>query len=89
MRTTDMEARHTRLREILTESRKGRDLTQVELGERLGKNQVWISKYEAGSRKLDVIEFVDVAHAIGVDPCDLLQQLNLKKESRKSSKSRK
>lgn len=76
MRITDTDARHARLREILTEARKSKHLTQVELGERLGKNQVWVSKYEAGSRKLDVIEFVDVAKAIGADPCRLLRRID-------------
>jgi hypothetical protein len=34
-----------------------------------------VSKYEKGERRLDVIEFVDVANAIGVSPGHLLKQL--------------
>lgn len=73
MGITDTEARHARLREVLVAARKGKRLTQIELGERLNKNQVWVSKYEVGPRKLDVIEFLDIAKAIGVDPCRLIR----------------
>lgn len=74
MRTTDTDARHARVREVLVAARKGKKLTQIELGERLGKNQVWVSKYEVGPRKLDVIEFIDIAKAIGIDPGRLIKE---------------
>lgn len=88
MGITDTNARHDLLREVMTAARKGKKLTQVELGERLGKNQVWISKYEAGSRKLDVIEFLDIARAIGVDPCRLIKDFDAATEAPRARKSR-
>ena len=43
-------------------------LTQAALGRRLNHTQQWVYKYEAGERRLDVIEFIEIAHAIGFDP---------------------
>ena len=55
-------------RELLIESRKNANLTQAELSARLGKPQSFVSKYERGERRLDVIEFGEVARALNVDP---------------------
>ena len=54
--------------EQLTKLRKEQSLTQKELAERLGKPQSFVSKYESGERKLDVIEFILISQQIGVDP---------------------
>jgi transcriptional regulator with XRE-family HTH domain len=59
----------------LIEARKKADLTQVEVAERLGKPQSFVAKYEGGERRLDVIEYVAVAKAIGIDPASLLSLL--------------
>jgi transcriptional regulator with XRE-family HTH domain len=66
---------HQRLCELLIEARKKADLTQVEVAERLGKPQSFVAKYEGGERRLDVIEYVAVAKAIGIDPASLLSLL--------------
>jgi transcriptional regulator with XRE-family HTH domain len=55
------------------EERKRANLTQVELAKRLSQPQSFVSKYERGERRLDVIEFFEVTRAIGVDPFDLLR----------------
>ncbi|MFN9438264.1 MAG: helix-turn-helix domain-containing protein [Brevundimonas sp.] len=52
--------------------RKAADVTQVELAERLGKPQSFVSKVERGERRLDVIEFCQVAEALGRDPAEML-----------------
>lgn len=59
---------------LLVQARKDRGITQHELGRRLGRDQSFVSKFERGVRRLDVIEFMQVASAIGVDPLDLLRQ---------------
>ena len=56
----------------LIQARKGAALTQQELAQRLGRIQSFVSKYERGERRLDVIEFIHVAHAIGVNAADLV-----------------
>jgi len=70
-----VDPRYEQLREMLIAARLEKKLTQIELAEKLAKHQVWVSRYESSNRKLDVIEFLDIAKAIGVDPCRLLRKL--------------
>jgi transcriptional regulator with XRE-family HTH domain len=67
--------RYLRLRALLAEAREAKGLTQVELASRLGRPQSYVSKYEAGDRRLDVVEFMEVANAIGCDPHVVLRAL--------------
>ena len=48
-------------------------LTQAQLAAKLGKRQQFVSKYESGERRLDVIEFMDVANALGLAPQTLVE----------------
>lgn len=68
--------KYDRFRRRLIEARKQAGLTQVELSERLSRPQSFVSKYERGERRLDVIEFFEVARAMGVDPLDFLRILD-------------
>lgn len=61
-------------RELLIESRKAGNLTQAGLAARLGKPQSFVSKYERGERRLDVIEFGEVARALNIDPQHILSK---------------
>jgi transcriptional regulator with XRE-family HTH domain len=67
--------RYELFKRLLIESRKQAGFTQVSLALKLGRPQSYVSKYERGERRLDVVEFIDVAHAIGVDPQGLFDQL--------------
>ena len=42
-------------------------LTQSELASRLGTDQTFISKYESGERRLDILELREVCEVIGID----------------------
>ncbi len=66
---------HKRFRELLTEARKNAGMTQAELSKRLGRPQSFVSKYERGERRLDVIEFAEVSRALGIDPLRFLAKL--------------
>ncbi|HSW41277.1 MAG TPA: helix-turn-helix transcriptional regulator [Patescibacteria group bacterium] len=61
--------------EKLAAQRRAAGLTQVQVAERLGRPQSFVTKYERGERRLDVIELVEVAAAIGADPVDLVGEL--------------
>ena len=76
MQKTIYTQQHQRLCELLIEARKKADLTQAEVAERLGKPQSFVAKYEGGERRLDVVEFLAVTAAIGVDPVRILRDLN-------------
>ena len=60
--------RHRKLRELLVAQRKAAGLTQTVLAQRLGKPPSYVAKYELGERRLDVLEYLDIAAEIGFDP---------------------
>jgi transcriptional regulator with XRE-family HTH domain len=64
---------YKRLLALLIEQRKEAGLSQYELAERLGRPQSFVAKIEGGERRLDVLEFFEVAHAIGADPYRILR----------------
>lgn len=59
----------------LRSERRRQSVTQVQLAARLGKSQQYVSKFESGERRLDVIEFIDVADALGLDRTALIGHL--------------
>jgi transcriptional regulator with XRE-family HTH domain len=67
--------KYDRLRELLIEAREEAGLTQVELGAKLGRPQTFVSKIERGVRGVDLIEFLEIARAIGFDPIDFIRKL--------------
>ena len=75
-----MTALHTdeyrRFTVALAGARRAAGLSQYDLADRLGVSQDFISKYEGGRRRLDVIEFLRIVRAIGVDPADFLRNLS-------------
>jgi transcriptional regulator with XRE-family HTH domain len=48
-------------------AREEAGLTQVNIAERLGKPQSFVSKYERGERRLDFTEFIEIAELLKVD----------------------
>jgi len=63
---------YKRFRELLIDARRAADLTQAELSSRLKRPQSFVSKYERGERRLDVVEFGEIARAMGIDPVRFL-----------------
>ena len=66
---------------LLIETRQSKKLTQAQVAKRLQKPQSFVSKYERGERRLDVVEFLEVAKALGATPCELLRKLELPNEA--------
>lgn len=54
--------------EKLVEARKAAGLTQQQLADKLGRPQSFVAKYEGGERRLDVVEFIEIAKQLGADP---------------------
>ncbi len=67
--------RYALFRALLVSERERNGLTQVDVAARLGRPQSYVSKYERGERRLDIIEFIDVANALGADPPALFRLL--------------
>lgn len=61
-------ARHKLFCESLKRARKAAGLTQQDVAKRLGEHQSFVSRYETGERRLDVIEYLEVAKALSVRP---------------------
>jgi transcriptional regulator with XRE-family HTH domain len=51
---------------LLREVRLEAGLTQVELASRIKKEQAYVSRYESGQRRLDVLEVREICQAIGI-----------------------
>ena len=66
---------YARFRELLSKAREEAGLTQAALAKRLKRPQSYVSKFERGERRLDIIEFLEVAHGLGIDPLDFLKGL--------------
>ena len=67
-------AEYARLIEILVAARHKSGIRQQALAKKLGRPQSFIAKYEGGERRIDVVEFVTIARALGADPLKLLKQ---------------
>ena len=62
------------LLELLREARTEAGVTQVELAERLGTTQSFISKVERGELRLDVLQMRDICHVLGISLPGLIQR---------------
>jgi transcriptional regulator with XRE-family HTH domain len=67
------------LQKALVEARQSKGLTQTEIATRLGKPQSFVSKYESGERRLDVVEFLEVCQALSVKPNSILNKIDIDK----------
>lgn len=68
-------APYQRLLELLIDARKEAQMTQQDLSATLRRPQSYVSKYERGERRLDVLEFMEVARQLNADPYQLLQEI--------------
>jgi transcriptional regulator with XRE-family HTH domain len=53
------------LQELLRRTREEDGLTQVKLARQLNRPQSFVSKYESGERRLDIIELREVCQSLG------------------------
>jgi transcriptional regulator with XRE-family HTH domain len=60
---------------LMVSTRKQARLSQQDVAKRLGRPQSFVAKYEGGERRVDVIEFVAIARALGSDPVRLMRAL--------------
>lgn len=63
------------LQTLLRQVRKESGLSQQELAVSLEKPQSFVSKYESGERRLDVIELRQVCQQIGIDFVVFIERL--------------
>lgn len=69
---------HKKLISLLIAAREKAGLTQQQLAERLGKPQSYIAKYEGGERRIDVVEFINIARALNFDAGRAVREVGAK-----------
>lgn len=66
---------HQHLVDVLVEARREAGLRQADVATQVGKDQTYISLIERSQRRVDVLEFVALARAMGADPVDLFSEV--------------
>ena len=64
------------LRNLLQQLRVDAELTQAQLASRIGRDQAFVSKYESGERRLDVLELREVCRAVVSDFAKFIRKLD-------------
>jgi len=68
-------AQRGRLVSLLREMRVDADLTQTDVAARIEKDQAYVSRYESGQRRLDVLEVREICQAIGITLEEFVRRL--------------
>lgn len=67
-----MKKRH--LAALLRKVRTEAHLTQAQVAEKIGQTQSYVSKYEAGEQRLDLIELEIVCHAVDISLTEFVRR---------------
>ena len=59
---------------LLRQVRLDASLTQSQLAEKIGQTQSYVSKYENGEQRLDLIELEAVCKAVGISLSDFVER---------------
>ncbi len=80
-----------RLQELLRQIRMDAGLKQTDLAERLGQSQSFVSKYESGERRLDLLELRQICEALGMSLLEFVRKFesSINESERTVSKSTK
>ncbi|MCC7085618.1 MAG: helix-turn-helix transcriptional regulator [Pirellulales bacterium] len=76
MATTTRRSEQESLLLLLRKIREEAGLRQVDLAKRLGQPQPFVSKYESGERRLDILELRALCKAVGITPQEFFNQLD-------------
>lgn len=56
-----------RLAALLRQIRLDAELTQLQVAKKIGQTQSYVSKYESGEQRLDLMELEAVCKAVGIE----------------------
>ena len=71
----NMRNRQKQLQNLLRSIRKEAGMSQQELADRLRRPQSFVSKYESGERRLDIIELLEICDVVDMDLGDFIRRL--------------
>lgn len=66
---------HRALISAIVEARKAAGMSQREFAAKLRRTNNFVWRVEAGERRVDVLEFIEIARAAGVNPAKLFSKL--------------
>jgi transcriptional regulator with XRE-family HTH domain len=75
MKKTNLNQQHEKLQSLLKEIRQDKGILQIDLAKNLNVPQSFISKYESGNRRLDILELRQVCQAVGISLEEFIQKL--------------
>ena len=67
-------AAQRRLQAILRQARQDAGLKQSELADKINEPQSFVSKYESGERRLDLLELHQICEVLGVPLVELIRR---------------
>ncbi|MFC5742473.1 helix-turn-helix domain-containing protein [Dyella tabacisoli] len=70
--------RHEHLARLLRDIRTHAELTQTEVAAALGKPQSYVSKYESGERRLDLVELAELCSVLRISLSELVNEFERK-----------
>ena len=73
VKKSSFSAEYKLLCKLLREARDKAGMTQEDVAKRLSRPQSYVSRYESGERRLDVIEFLRVTKALKLVPQEVLK----------------
>ena len=62
---------------LLRDLRLEKDLRQTDIAERLGETQSYVSRYEKGDQRLDLVELRAICRALQVSLSEVVSRLDL------------
>jgi len=68
-------AQQESLQRLLRQIRLEAGLRQVDLANRLGRHQSFVSKYESGEKRLDILELRQICEAVGISLVEFARRL--------------
>jgi len=75
MKRFSIEIQREKLQALLKRIRQDKGFRQVELAERLGVPQSFVSKYESGDRRLDILEVRQICNVVGISLEEFIRKL--------------
>lgn len=75
MKRSSIEIQREKLQALLKRIRQDKGFRQVELAERLGVPQSFVSKYESGDRRLDILEVRQICNVVGISLEEFIRKL--------------
>jgi transcriptional regulator with XRE-family HTH domain len=70
------------LLEMLRQAREDAGVLQSDLAKKLGRKQGFVSKYELGDRRLDLLDLIDICDALGISFTEFAKHFDEKRRGR-------